>query len=1280
MFSVSSKRDCLALNQHNLYQAGFDPWLLLFVYIFIHYILFYLSFYFPANLRMSDSESIKKMLRSVLQSSKAGVSMSALQSEYRSLCGESIPLRELGHSKLEDYLRSISSVVRLEYHMGEIKCFAAVCKETAHIAELVAKQKSSKKSGRSHVVNCKMRFKPSNPYMLNVRSRSSLRQPSAIGAHNWKANRSMSHDGSRGFSASGDYRQSDQRLSFITPVEHRQPAPQPAVKQCFMPDRSEKNLANCRRPRESVTEKPPERVSRLDKSQSRLYDVELVQSRITLLLKKYCSGFWMSKLSVVYSEMFNEKLHPQVLTDLEKWTHITMVEKPPSTNRADRLIYPPLPPKPSIVPQRSTTNMPPTSPTDSKTMTTPISSHPSTHDQPSTPSLPFPVPKPRVSPQAHLAKPTFLFPPQPVAASSSKPINSVTLRSPARNPALAPHRPSCVNLALNSSGQFKQNPNMPTTALNHNQNTLANWTCPASTNIPSLASSLQPGSGILPFFKVTFSPTSDSVPCPPSTSSAVVVSAEVCQRIKELLTTYTQGLWAHALPKLFMDTYKTPFPKNVLENLSLLPDIFTVEYPIPHDKKKAILYNSKSADMKDTQHHVDQPCRSHPLPSGLEVLGPVVPPCLVLPSEQYPSVLITNAKRSNAVTLRYVGENYSNAQEVMEGAMHSFYSQSATHLPLSKPVVGQLVAVRGEDGEELARAQVMDVMAPNKVKVYYVDYGFSVETSETNLLELHQDFLSLPFQAISVGLAGLEAFSSYPPVLSSLDKLAVGKILLMETLESCQQNETPVAVLYDTSQDDDININSTCLKALQDVTMSNPLTINATYQDVCVTNVCADGIIYCQLPCRGTAKLGKLLEETGSFFISQMTSELLVSRPFSGKFCLARYKGMWSRVEIANIYGNRVIEILFIDLGVQATVEVTDLREIPPLFLKDFTVIPPLAIKCRLADVTVPEGDWSPEAVLWLKKAVLGSEDCKMKILKLDQHKEGRLVYMYLFIGADSQEMDKSINHQLAQSELWQKFTTQNNNKLTCNNGSGDIGLSALIETLTLGTPVPNTITKSSTGPLQGAEVSTPDMTTKPLVLPPPLELPQPGQNMDVFVPVACHPGYFVVQPWQDLHKLVVLMGEMMLYYNQTWNTPNIQNGQIYAAKIDKNWHRVQVKGILANGLVSVFELDYGKHELLQITLFRPLIEEFRQLPFQAITTQLAGMTQPQWSEEASMLFRNHVENRALVAQVYSVSEVTSQLWQSRLTVYLVDTTYEEKDLWIHSLMADISGELSSAA
>lgn len=57
------------------------------------------------------------------------------------------------------------------------------------------------------------------------------------------------------------------------------------------------------------------------------------------------------------------------------------------------------------------------------------------------------------------------------------------------------------------------------------------------------------------------------------------------------------------------------------------------------------------------------------------------------------------------------------------------------------------------------------------------------------------------------------------------------------------------------------------------------------------------------------------------------------------------------------------------------------------------------------------------------------------------------------------------------------------------------------------------------------------------------------------------------------------------------------------------SWHRVLVKGVLSNGLVSVYELDYGKHELVSCTVLRALIQEFRQLPFQGITAQLAGKT-----------------------------------------------------------------------
>lgn len=49
----------------------------------------------------------------------------------------------------------------------------------------------------------------------------------------------------------------------------------------------------------------------------------------------------------------------------------------------------------------------------------------------------------------------------------------------------------------------------------------------------------------------------------------------------------------------------------------------------------------------------------------------------------------------------------------------------------------------------------------------------------------------------------------------------------MEILgSSTHPNDLPEVLLYDTSQDDDINIHSVCLKELQDKTMNNPLTVS----------------------------------------------------------------------------------------------------------------------------------------------------------------------------------------------------------------------------------------------------------------------------------------------------------------------------------------------------------------------------------------------------------------------------------------------------------------------
>lgn len=74
-------------------------------------------------------------------------------------------------------------------------------------------------------------------------------------------------------------------------------------------------------------------------------------------------------------------------------------------------------------------------------------------------------------------------------------------------------------------------------------------------------------------------------------------------------------------------------------------------------------------------------------------------------------------------------------------------------------------------------------------------------------------------------LLGLEPFSTDVVVLKTLESTAVGRTLLAEIVE---REDTPLIVLYDTSENEDINVNAVCLKALHDKSMENPLQVGAS--------------------------------------------------------------------------------------------------------------------------------------------------------------------------------------------------------------------------------------------------------------------------------------------------------------------------------------------------------------------------------------------------------------------------------------------------------------------
>ncbi|XP_004372299.1 tudor domain-containing protein 7 isoform X1 [Trichechus manatus latirostris] len=1093
---------------------------------------------------MLEADLVSKMLRAVLQSHKNGIALPRLQGEYRSLTGDWIPFKQLGYPTLEAYLRSVPAVVRIETsRSGEITCYAVACTETARIAQLVARQRSSKrKAGRQ--VNCQMRVKKTMPFFLEGKPKATLRQPGFSSDFSIKKPPpALLRDkgNSLGVKSGAEMPPytihttlgsevfknvpTQRHVTLSTNSRFSPKASLPPAFQMHLSRTCSKEMSdNLNQTVEKPNVTPPA---------SNTYKMDEVQNRIKEILNKHNNGIWISKLPHFYKELYKEELNQEILQQFEHWPHICTVEKPCSGGQ-DLLLYPP--------------------------------------------------------------KRTQL------------------------------------------SRSELDNEKVPPSQL------------PAPKQLPTLKG------------------------CP------AVTPEDFKEKVAELLEKYSNGLWASALPKAFEDMYKVKFPKDALKNLASLSDVCTVDY-ISANPQKAILYAKLPVPtdkiLSDTvQAQGDYDIKSMIEQEYLQIeenlaesadsfIEYVTVPPLIIPTEASPSVLVVELNNTNEVVIRYVGKDYSAAQELMEDEMKEYYSKNPKVAPVQAVHVGHLLAVNAEEDAWL-RAQIISA-DDNKIKVCYVDYGFSENVEKSKAYKLNPKFCSLPFQATKCKLAGLEVLSDDPDLVKVVETLTCGKIFAVEILDKA---DIPLVVLYDTSGEDDININATCLKAICDKSLEVHLQVDAMYTNVKVTNICSDGTLYCQVPCKGLNKLNDLLHKIEDYFhCKHMTSEYFISLPFCGKICLFHCKGKWSRVEITNVHSSRALDVQFLDSGTVTSVKVSELREIPPRFLQEMIAIPPQAIKCCLADLPQSIGMWTPDAVLWLRDSVLNCSDCSIKVTKVDETKG--IIHIYLFTPKNFPDPHRSINRQITNADLWKH--------------QQDVFLSAISSGV--GSPNSkngNTPVSGSTG--EGFRKSLTDI-KKSMVdhtgsfsmeeLPPPVHLSKPGEHMDVYVPVACHPGYFVIQAWQEIHKLEVLMEEMILYYSVSEERHvALEKDQVYAAKVENKWHRVLLKGILTNGLVSVYELDYGKHELVNIRKVQPLVDMFRKLPFQAVTAQLAGVKCNQWSEEASMVFRNHVEKKPLVALVQTVIENTNP-WDRKVVVYLVDTSLPDTDIWIHDFMSEYLVELS---
>ncbi|KAK0172744.1 hypothetical protein PV328_006023 [Microctonus aethiopoides] len=137
--------------------------------------------------------------------------------------------------------------------------------------------------------------------------------------------------------------------------------------------------------------------------------------------------------------------------------------------------------------------------------------------------------------------------------------------------------------------------------------------------------------------------------------------------------------------------------------------------------------------------------------------------------------------------------------------------------------------------------------------------------------------------------------------------------------------------------------------------------------------------------------------------------------------------------------------------------------------------------------------------------------------------------------------------------------------------------------------------------------------------------------TMEVYVSAVHNPNQFWVQVvGPGILALDELVANMTTYYNNEENRElhslkNVAIGQVVAAKFsfDNRWYRAEVNSFVGNGQYEVFFVDYGDHDVMNLTDILELRTDFLSARLQAIECSLANVKpkNDEWSQEVSDRF-----------------------------------------------------------
>ena len=153
----------------------------------------------------------------------------------------------------------------------------------------------------------------------------------------------------------------------------------------------------------------------------------------------------------------------------------------------------------------------------------------------------------------------------------------------------------------------------------------------------------------------------------------------------------------------------------------------------------------------------------------------------------------------------------------------------------------------------------------------------------------------------------------------------------------------------------------------------------------------------------------------------------------------------------------------------------------------------------------------------------------------------------------------------------------------------------------------------------------------------------------------------------------------MDLHYYDKQAIPRVgqpEVGKIYAAQVSSDWHRVKVIEVRGIDCTCWF-LDHGDEDKVPVEDLREIAPKFLDLPPQAVTVQLAGLEDYDYSETLLQHLNNFLLGKSLVGKVENRkglghNYVKSSKASTRPRLVLFDTSSEDVDVNLNQKLIEL--------